>query len=112
MTAQSGDTPSERIDRCGCVRIKGGGAKSTRIRPTTSERGYGFQHQRTRRLVEAVVRSGEARCARCGGRIAPGEPFDLGHDDHDRTRYSGAEHAAAIGRPLGGGTIPAPPVTG
>jgi hypothetical protein len=22
----------------------------------------------------------------------PGEAFDLGHDDHDRSKYSGVEH--------------------
>jgi hypothetical protein len=31
-------------------------------------------------------------CARCGERIEPGEPWDLGHDDVDRSRYTGPEH--------------------
>ena len=27
-----------------------------------------------------------------GGLILPGEPWDLGHDDYDRSRYNGPEH--------------------
>ncbi len=38
--------------------------------------------------------AGRATCARCGGRIEPGQPWDLGHVDGDRLRYSGPEHAA------------------
>jgi hypothetical protein len=34
------------------------------------------------------------RCARCGELIRQGEPWDLGHDDVDRSRYSGPEHRA------------------
>jgi hypothetical protein len=73
--------------------------RSTTIRPdrigTTSERGYGREHVRLRREWERVVRRGGVTCARpgCGRLIAPGEPWDLGHDDQDRTRYTGPEHA-------------------
>jgi hypothetical protein len=35
------------------------------------------------------VATGAVRCARCGGLIAPSEPFDLGHDDEARVRKTG-----------------------
>jgi len=44
--------------------------------------------ERWRGFVEA----GGVSCARCGRPIVPGEPWDLGHDDCDRTRWSGPEH--------------------
>jgi hypothetical protein len=40
------------------------------------------------------VDAGLVDCARCGERIEPGQPWDLGHHDSDRMRYSGPEHAA------------------
>jgi len=67
-------------------------ADSLRIRPTTSKRGYGSRHQRTRRMLELFVRSGAAVCVRCGAPILATEPWDLGHDDHDRRVTRGAEH--------------------
>ncbi len=41
-------------------------------------------------------------CARCGLRIEPGQPRDLGHDDVDRRRYVGPEHARSVDCPKGG----------
>jgi hypothetical protein len=40
-----------------------------------------------------MVEAGMVRCARCGRRILPGEPWDLGHvDGTDGKLYSGPEH--------------------
>lgn len=58
----------------------------------TTQAGYGYKHQQLRRQVARLVDAGGAKCARCGVLIAPDEPWDLGHDDHDRSLYSGPEH--------------------
>lgn len=66
----------------------------------TGQRGYGANHQRTRKQYEPLVRNGQATCWRClangltteQARIRPDEPWDLGHDDHDRSIYRGPEH--------------------
>ena len=59
----------------------------------TTARGYGVAHQRARRQAKVLVDAGVAVCARCGEVIVPGEPWDLGHDDIDRSVYTGPEHA-------------------
>jgi hypothetical protein len=43
-------------------------------------------------MVAELVAAGRARCWRCGRMIGPGEAWDLGHDDDDRSRYAGPEH--------------------
>lgn len=58
----------------------------------TTQRGYGTEHQALRRSLKPIVEAGQATCWRCQRRIGPGEPWDLGHDDEDRTRYRGPEH--------------------
>lgn len=60
----------------------------------TSRRGYGWTHQRLRNRWAPAVARGEVVCARCGELIWPEEPWDLGHVDGDKSRYSGPEHRA------------------
>jgi hypothetical protein len=57
----------------------------------TNPRGYGAEHQAVRAKYAALVASGLATCARCGGPIAKGAPFDLDHDD-SRGGYLGVSH--------------------
>lgn len=61
---------------------------------STTERGYGHTHQQRRKWWAPRVAAGRIRCWRCGHRIIPGTPWDLGHDDDDRRRYRGPEHRA------------------
>jgi hypothetical protein len=44
-----------------------------------------------RKRLEALVATGLAVCARCGGPIDKGAPFDLDHAD-DRKGYLGVSH--------------------
>jgi len=53
---------------------------------------YGAPHQAQRKRWAKFVATGEVCCARCGLWIQPGEPWDLGHQDHDLARWSGPEH--------------------
>lgn len=60
---------------------------------TTAARGYGHHHQQRRRRWQQRINRGElVTCWRCGHPIQPGQPWDLGHDDHDRTITRGPEH--------------------
>lgn len=61
--------------------------------PTTAQRGYGYAHQTLRRYWTPYVNAGLVTCWRCNRLIQPGTPWDLGHDDHDRSVYRGPEHA-------------------
>ena len=58
----------------------------------TVARGYGPAHKALRKRWAPQVARGEVCCARCGYVIYPGEQWDLGHMDGDKTRYAGPEH--------------------
>ena len=73
-----------------------------RARGTTAQRGYGTAHQRLRRALVPLVQAGRVTCWRCGLPIDPSEPWDLGHDDHDRTITRGPEHANTCNRSAAG----------
>jgi hypothetical protein len=53
---------------------------------------YGTHHKKLRRRWELEVGAGRAVCWRCGEPIAPGEPWDLGHDDANPNVHRGPEH--------------------
>ena len=66
-------------------------------RKTTTERGYGGKHQKLRREWQARIDAGETvTCWRCAEKgephtIGPGDEWDLGHDDDNRSVYRGPE---------------------
>jgi len=60
-------------------------------RLTTSQRGYGTEHQPLRKRVAGVVAKGNY-CVRCGRPILPGQVWHLDHRD-DRKGYLCAAHA-------------------
>lgn len=62
-------------------------------RGTRQQRGYDANHDQLRAQWEPRVATGRVRCARCHRPIQPATPWDLGHHDTDRTRYTGPEHA-------------------
>lgn len=61
---------------------------------STTSRGYGHNHQLERERWRPHVEAGNVDCWRCTHRIQPDQPWDLGHDDTDRTKYRGPEHVA------------------
>jgi hypothetical protein len=69
-------------------------ARRRRDRPSPEARGYTPAHRAARAQLRPLVLAGGVKCARCGRPIEPGQPWDLGHDDHDRSRYTGPEHRA------------------
>jgi hypothetical protein len=62
-----------------------------RKRGTTSERGYGGEHQRARRGWAELIAMGTVRCRRCGELISHRDYWDLGHHE-DRSAASEPEH--------------------
>jgi hypothetical protein len=65
---------------------------SANPRGTSTQLGYGTKHHHLRSYFKPLVEAGQAVCWRCGKPIGKGEPWDLGHNDDDRTRYNGPEH--------------------
>ena len=64
-----------------------------RKRGTRQQRGYDLAHTKLRDRWVPKVAAGKVNCWRCGQRITPLEPWDLGHLD-DRSGYGGPEHVA------------------
>lgn len=66
---------------------------------------YSHQHRLYRKTLEPQVAAGGVECWRCGELIEPGEPWDLGHSDEDKSLWLGPEHrrcnrsSQARGRP-------------
>ena len=60
-------------------------------RGSRQARGYDTRHTALRKRWAPKVATGKVSCWRCGTRLSPLEPWDLGHDDADRTRYRGPE---------------------
>lgn len=52
---------------------------------------YCTHHQALRAQLQGVVDAGVATCWRCHDPVLPAQPWDLGHDDDDRTIYRGIE---------------------
>ena len=79
-------TTGARSGRCpNCARL------ADRARGTTTQRGYGAEHQRRRATIQAAIDAGTPiHCWRCGKRIT-GTDWHLGHDDRDRAITRGAE---------------------
>ena len=62
-----------------------------RGRGTRQARGYDATHEAERARWEPIVATGGVRCWRCLVLLDPELPWDLGHDDRDRTKYRGPE---------------------
>nr|WP_280371139.1 AAA family ATPase [Nocardia wallacei] len=69
-------------------------ARAAKPKRTTAQRGYGQEHRKQREALVPLVQSGKATCWRCRRPIHPLAAWDLGHDDHDRTKYRGPEHVS------------------
>jgi hypothetical protein len=62
-------------------------------RGSRQQRGYDRKHDALRKQWAPIVATGRVKCARCGLLIKAGTKWDLGHNDEDRTRWTGPEHA-------------------
>lgn len=66
-------------------------AEADKARGTTTQRGYGHEHQELRKQWAPTVARGGVICRKCGDTIQPGTTWHLGHTD-DRTAWTGPEH--------------------
>ena len=66
--------------------------EADKARGSREQRGYDHAHRSLRKAFIPEHQAGTLICWRCRQLILPTEPFDLGHDDNDRTIYRGAEH--------------------
>ena len=62
-----------------------------KARGTRQQRGYDAKHEAERKRWLPIVATGGVKCWRCQAPIDPDQPWDLGHDDTDRTIYRGPE---------------------
>jgi hypothetical protein len=69
---------------------------------TTRVRGYDRMYEIERERAKPEVEAGRVACARCGLPIRPGQKWDLGHDDLDRSVIRGPEHRFSADCPAGG----------
>ena len=83
-------------------------AEAEAARGTTTQRGYGATHKALRAQWRARIDRGGVTCARCHKPLVKGAPFDLGHDDKDRSKYNGPEHVSC-NRSAGGRSASRPP---
>ena len=61
---------------------------------STTSRGYGSSHQRSRQGWARAVATGTVPCFRCGKPIAADAEWDLDHRDDDRTAPAAPSHRA------------------
>ena len=57
-------------------------------------RGYTSTHDALRRRWAAAVRRGGVHCGYCGAQISPGDPWDLGHPNDDKSQAPAPWHQA------------------
>lgn len=62
-----------------------------RSRGSAAARGYGQDHKALRAQWAPLVATGNVKCWRCSEYLAADQPWHLGHDDEDRSRYRGPE---------------------
>jgi hypothetical protein len=66
--------------------------EADKARGSREARGYTNAHRELRKAFIPEHQAGTLTCWRCKQIIPANEPFDLGHDDEDRTIYRGPEH--------------------